>query len=74
MDFSEALLKLKQGEKLKRKGWNGQSQYVKSYKREICGDILIIVNIQKDTINSWHPSISDLFASDWEIHKGVEKV
>lgn len=71
MDFSEALKLLVKGEKLKRKGWNGQNQYVKTFKSEVCGDMFIIVNIQKDTINSWHPSISDLFANDWEIHKGV---
>lgn len=74
MDFSEALKLLVKGEKLKRKGWNGQNQYVKTFTSDVCGDMFIIVNIEKDTINSWYPSISDLYAKDWETHKGVEKV
>lgn len=72
MDFSEALNYLKQGGKLKRKGWNGQFQYVKSCKCEFCGKMFVIVNIGTipNTVNIWVPSISDLFADDWEIYKG----
>ena len=70
MDFSEALTYLKQGGKLKRKGWNGQNQYVKSCKCEFYGKMFIIINTATNVINSWVPSVSDLYAEDWEFYKG----
>lgn len=73
MDFSEALNKLKKGHALKRIGWNGKKLYVITHKSDVCGDMFVIVNEEKDTINSWHPSISDLYAEDWEIYKETYK-
>lgn len=70
MDFSLALTNLKKGEKLKRKGWNGKHLYVKSFNSDICGDMFIITNEATNTVNSWIPSVSDLYAEDWEIIKG----
>ena len=67
MDFSQALILLKHGRKLKRKGWNGKNLFVQTYKDFICGDMFIIVNIRAATINSWVPSVSDLYAEDWEL-------
>lgn len=69
MNFSKALNNLKQGKAMKRTGWNGKNLFVKSYKSDVCGDMFIIVNTKKDTINSWVPSVSDIYAEDWEIYK-----
>lgn len=71
MDFSEALINLKQGKKLKRKGWNGKNLFVQSYKSAICGDMFAIINTATlpNTINSWVPSVSDLYAEDWELYE-----
>ena len=70
MDFSGALNYLKHGGKLKRTGWNGKNLFVKSYKSDVCGDMFIIVNVATEKTNSWVPSVSDLYAEDWEIYKG----
>lgn len=80
--FSWALIKLKEGAKVQRKGWNGKGMYIyyvpaAKYKactvaaRKEFGDTvpyepyLAIKNV-KGTINTWVPSISDLFDDDWE--------
>ena len=73
MNFSEALINLKQGKKLNRKGWNGKHQFIRTYKSHICGDMFIIVNTATETINSWIPSVSDLYAEDWEIYGDCEQ-
>lgn len=70
MDFSEALNYLKHDGKLKRKGWNGKNLFVKSYKSDVCGDMFIIVDTETNVINSWVPSVSDLYAEDWEFYEG----
>jgi hypothetical protein len=77
MDFGEALKSLKQNKKVTRKGWNGKGMYIEHQilgispyagdRRYQASDFLIIVN--KDRINTWVPSVSDLFADDWEISK-----
>lgn len=67
MNFSQALMYLKLGKKLKREGWNGKNLYVEAFKDFVCGDMFIIVNIRAATINSWVPSVSDLYADDWEV-------
>ena len=69
MNFSEALKLMIEGKSVKRKGWNGKNLYVRSYKSNICGNMFIIVNvgIAPMQINSWVPSVSDLYAEDWEL-------
>lgn len=73
MNFSEALNNLKQGKNLKRKGWNGKNLFVKSYKSDVCGDMFIIVNVATETTNSRVPSVSDLYAEDWETYGDCEQ-
>ena len=73
MDFSKALIKLKQGKKLKRIGWNGKKQFVKHYKSDNFDcrcEAFIIINEVTNISGFWCPSVSDLFAEDWEIYKG----
>lgn len=72
MNFSEALNLMFKGKSVKRKGWNGKHLYVRAYNSNVCGDMFIIVNTATDTVNSWIPSVSDLYAKDWEIYKDYE--
>ncbi len=74
MDFSDTLKLLKQKKKMSRKGWNGKDMYVfmdslvtdNLYKpKDINNPCLILKNIN-DKFNTWVPSITDLFANDWE--------
>jgi hypothetical protein len=82
MNFGEAIIAVKKGNKIKRNGWNGKNQYVElatfiSYKNTK-GEI---VNCNHDAIGNkalafvgtsgvqigWLASQSDMLANDWEI-------
>lgn len=86
MSFSEALEKLKGGDKLTRKGWNGKNQYIElaigiSY---YTGESEKPHYVYHDDINSqaivfvgtrgsqigWLASQADMLADDWEIYHG----
>lgn len=82
MGFGEALIHLKEGEKLSREGWNGKNQYI-----ELATNISYetlngkIVNAQHDAIGNkaiafvgisgiqlgWLASQADMLAEDWFI-------
>ena len=81
-DFGEAIRRLKEGQKVARKGWNGKSQYIQlatgiSYK-SASGKI---VNCEHDAIGNkaiafvgtsgvqmgWLASQADMLAEDWVI-------
>lgn len=71
LTFSEALEILKVGGSVTRKGWNGSGMYVKKSKLrtislEIENPCLILRNV-KGCFNTWVPSITDIFAEDWEV-------
>lgn len=68
MDFGEALYFLKKGNKLAREGWNGKGMYIQMIDDSSLEieKFLVIRNV-KGTLNTWVPSISDLFAEDWEV-------
>lgn len=82
MNFGEAIIAVKNGNKIQRNGWNGKNQYVElatciSYKNAK-GEI---VNCNHDAIGNkalafvgtsgvqigWLASQSDMLANDWEI-------
>ena len=82
MTFGEAIEKAKAGQRIKREGWNGKSQYVElataiSYVNSN-GEI---VNAQHDAIGNqalafvgtsgvqlgWLASQADMLASDWKV-------
>ncbi len=82
MNFGEAIIAVKNGNKIQRNGWNGKNQYVElatciSYKNTK-GEI---VNCNHDAIGNkalafvgtsgvqigWLASQSDMLANDWEI-------
>ena len=80
MDFSEALIKLKEGKHLYRKGWNGIEAGVTMYVFLIKdGEInywkemfdidpfFIFYHGPKKTNNIWTPSMWDIMADDWEV-------
>jgi hypothetical protein len=69
MSFEEALTKIKQLERVARKGWNGKGMFVVfRHATSDCNQHLVIRNV-KGTYDTWVPSVSDLFAEDWEVIK-----
>ena len=63
-DFSDALRYLKRGCKVARKGWNGKNMHIE--KKEIDGvEVFLTITGPTGRVNTWVPSISDLFAEDW---------
>ena len=82
MNFGKAIDLLKEGKKLRRKGWNGKNQYIElatniSYKNAD-GEI---ININHKTMGNkaiafigtsgiqigWLASQSDMLSDDWEL-------
>lgn len=71
LDFSDALIQLKNGLKLTRKGWNGKNMYVILTDRlePTVGQYFVLH--KREPANEFHqpgwvPSIDDLLAKDWE--------
>lgn len=74
LDFGVALDALKHGYKVARKGWNGKGMYVFTVELRINEMSLkfldnkgLVIKTPKGELNNWVPSITDLFAEDWEI-------
>lgn len=72
-DFSDALMWLKEGKRIARKGWNGKGQYcymVPEYYAPECaktyGAYFVLKNAQ-NIIVPWVPSVGDLLATDWVV-------
>ena len=71
-DFSEALNCLKNDRRVARKGWNGKKLTIifepgHTEMNVIFGPHLEICNENTHKVDTWVPSISDLFAEDWYI-------
>ena len=76
--FGEAIRRLKAGQKVARKGWNGRGMFVRLIDETIATQSLgnalgrkmnpyfIIKNVN-DFISTWVPSIDDCLAEDWEV-------
>lgn len=75
MDFSQALIEIKLGNKLARTGWNGNDMFV-----YLCRDnswiakgclwktrAMLVLKNSDNTIGSWVPSVSDILTDDWYI-------
>lgn len=83
MDFGMALIALKRGECVARKGWNGKRQYLslgtdftyvdshngqrKLVEHETSGSAAIIFHGTIGTQVGWLASQSDMLSNDWEI-------
>lgn len=79
--FEVALAYLKKGFKVSRKGWNGKGLFVfmdpghtcvgyETYTGHTSNEVrpfFLIAN--KDVLNTWVPSISDLLSDDWMVVK-----
>lgn len=77
--FSVVLVGLEAGKKYARAGWNGKNLYIQAHGSVIATSVnpsedsgldrlylerfLVIVNGER--VNTWVPSISDLFGKDW---------
>jgi len=70
MDFSNALLNIKGGERMTRAGWNGVGMYVEAQipdDESKMGLPYIYIKTVNDEFVPWTPSQTDLFAEDWSI-------
>jgi hypothetical protein len=83
MNFSEILVLIKKGKKAFRQGWNGKNQFVLMVPGTAAPAIPELANVVDGhgdvrvgpyfviwtgtTINTWVPSVSDLFAEDWDV-------
>lgn len=82
MCFGEAIEEAKKGKKIKRRGWNGQDQYVTLAYMESCrlADGTVIKPDNQEIGNTflmffgtighqcgWLASQGDMLASDWEV-------
>ena len=85
MDFGDALKLLKEGKRVKRKGWNGKNQHIElasciSYKNieneivninhENIGNKAILFVGTSGTQMGWLASQADMLADDWQEVKG----
>lgn len=81
MTFGDALVKLKEGKRVARSGWNGKGMFVylvpaNSYKaqtdaaRDCFGDEVpynpyMAIKNVDHTVSTWVPSVNDALADDW---------
>jgi len=67
--FSEALDELKKGYACAREGWNGKGlSVIVQFSADDIPNLqpfFLIYDSNKGTLNTWMPSVSDLFAEDW---------
>ena len=70
--FGNVIQFLKEGKACRRSGWNGKGLFVvKQIPAHITADIdytnqMLIIN-PDGRADSWVPSVSDIFAEDWEV-------
>lgn len=79
MNFGQALMMLKEGKKVARRGWNGKGIYIKihlSTADEECTQPYIVIvtnNLVTDNLDApkgivpWLASQTDMLAEDWEV-------
>jgi hypothetical protein len=71
MDFSSALLELKDGNKLMRTGWNGKGMYIELQRPDEHSKMTLpyiyIKSVTGDLV-PWVASQTDLLANDWDFY------
>lgn len=80
VDYSAALVALKDRKKIARLGWAGKGLYVQRHGAVRATDVqledgltpyiepfFVIVDTKTGKVNTWVPSVSDLQATDWVI-------
>jgi len=68
LDFSMALLKLKEGKKMSRSGWNAPAQYIQMQVPDECSKMnlpYLFVDTANGDMVPWLASQMDLLAEDW---------
>lgn len=86
LDFSDALVALKAGERIARRGWNGKGMFlalVNADEWDLDGGLLassvndafqklpfVAMKTADDRVVPWLASQTDLLADDWEILDG----
>lgn len=69
MNFGEALLKLKNGQKIAREGWNGKGMSVifvpEIEENGIRYNPFFQIKNVNGSVSTWVPSINDCLAADW---------
>jgi Protein of unknown function (DUF2829) len=66
LHFSDALLKLQDGKRMSRTGWNGKDMWVQLQTlARLAGPTFILCTVARDLV-VWCPSQTDLLATDWE--------
>ena len=69
MDFSQALLSVKDGNKVQREGWNGKGMHIElqepTDKSKMTQPYIYMHTAQGDLI-PWLASQADLLANDWQ--------
>ena len=79
MDFSEALVALKQGKKVKRKIWRGNTHVEMCLRRlseeGLLPSLTFYVSEGNEMMEflNWSPSQSDLFKEDWIVFRDNEE-
>ena len=84
MNFGEAIIAMRKGKKLQRKGWNGKGQYIELAKNiSYLNTASEIINCNHENIGNcaiafvgtsgvqmgWLASQADMLADDWQIVK-----
>lgn len=79
MDFGQALWNLKNGNKVRRKGWNGKGIFIELQKPDKYSKMthpyifIDSTGLQTDNINApknrvpWFASQTDMLSDDWEV-------
>ncbi len=70
MDFSEALLNLKEGRLIYRSGWNGRGMWLALQTPDENSKMslpYIFMSTAQDDLVPWLASQTDLLAEDWEV-------
>jgi len=71
MKFETALLRLKNGKKLTRKGWNGKNMYIQLQRPDPDSKMThsyIYMKTVDDDLVPWTASQTDILSDDWQIY------
>ena len=71
MTFEEILPRLKNGEKIIRKGWGGAELYVKYVPQTTLDGLAMnpyfVINVTGEGYTMFTPTVCDILAEDWEV-------
>lgn len=65
LSFGDAVIVLKQGKQIARKGWNGRGMYIRYVPATPYLNAHLELKNVANTYDTWVPSVSDVLAEDW---------